>query len=60
MPVLHSPEEIWARAAEFDLVVVATPNSAHFPLTADALRAGLPVVVDKPLTRTKYFPGGTP
>lgn len=52
VPVLHSPDQVWERADDFDLVVVATPNSAHFPLAAAALRAGLPVVVDKPLTRT--------
>jgi len=31
-----------------DLVVVATPNSSHFPLAAAALEAGKHVVVDKP------------
>ena len=52
VPVLHSPEDVWARAGEFDLAVVATPNSAHYSLASEALRAGLPVVVDKPITRT--------
>lgn len=31
-----------------DLVVVATPNAAHFPLARAALEAGKHVVVDKP------------
>jgi scyllo-inositol 2-dehydrogenase (NADP+) len=31
-----------------DLVVVATPNSSHYPLAAAALEAGKHVVVDKP------------
>ena len=31
-----------------DLIVVATPNTSHFPLAAQALRAGKNVVVDKP------------
>jgi predicted dehydrogenase len=47
--VLASPDEVWARAGEFDLVVVAAPNRAHVPLAAAALEAGLHVVVDKPL-----------
>jgi predicted dehydrogenase len=47
--VLASVEEIWLRAAEHDLVVVAAPNRAHVPLGLAALGAGLPLVVDKPL-----------
>ncbi|HZC38293.1 MAG TPA: Gfo/Idh/MocA family oxidoreductase, partial [Sphingomicrobium sp.] len=35
-----------------DLVVVATPNSAHFEIAAAALNAGKHVVVDKPFTVT--------
>lgn len=46
---LDSPDELWARAADLDLVVVATPNRSHVSLARAALRAGLPVVVDKPL-----------
>jgi predicted dehydrogenase len=46
---LDTPDELWARAADLDLVVVATPNRSHVPLAQAALRAGLPVVVDKPL-----------
>ncbi|MCX5200970.1 Gfo/Idh/MocA family oxidoreductase [Streptomyces sp. NBC_00237] len=47
-----SPDEVWARAAELDLVVVATPNKTHVSLAKAALAAGLPVVVDKPLSAT--------
>ena len=47
--LFDSADEIWARAGEFDLVVVAAPNRAHVPLGLAALAAGLPVVVDKPL-----------
>jgi predicted dehydrogenase len=47
--VLDSAEEVWARADDFDVVVVATPNRAHIPLARAALDVGLPVVVDKPL-----------
>lgn len=37
---------------ELDLIVIATPNESHFPLTAAALRAGKHVVCDKPFTLT--------
>ena len=37
---------------EVDLVVIASPNDSHFPLAAEALRAGKDVVVDKPFTVT--------
>jgi scyllo-inositol 2-dehydrogenase (NADP+) len=47
--LLESPEEIWERADDFDLVVVAAPNRAHVPLARAAMRAELAVVVDKPL-----------
>jgi predicted dehydrogenase len=43
---------LWERGQEFDLVVVATPNRTHVPLALAALRAGLHVVVDKPLAAT--------
>lgn len=44
--------DIWTARDEFDLVVVAAPNSAHVPLATESIRAGLPVVVDKPLAVT--------
>jgi predicted dehydrogenase len=47
-----SAEEVWARAGELDLVVLASPNRTHVPLATAALEAGLPVVVDKPLAGT--------
>ncbi|HEX8500032.1 MAG TPA: Gfo/Idh/MocA family oxidoreductase [Pyrinomonadaceae bacterium] len=50
--VLGTPEELWARAGELDLVVVASPNRTHAPLALAALGAGLSVVVDKPLAAT--------
>jgi scyllo-inositol 2-dehydrogenase (NADP+) len=46
--VLASAEEVWGRPADFDLVVVATPNRSHAPLAKAAIAAGLAVVVDKP------------
>jgi scyllo-inositol 2-dehydrogenase (NADP+) len=47
--LLTTAKELWARASDFDAVVIAAPNRAHVPLTLAALDAGLHVVVDKPL-----------
>jgi scyllo-inositol 2-dehydrogenase (NADP+) len=47
--VLGSADQIWGRAEEYGLVVVAAPNRAHAAAAGEAMRAGLPVVVDKPL-----------
>ncbi|MEU6478989.1 Gfo/Idh/MocA family oxidoreductase [Streptomyces sp. NPDC047017] len=46
------PDELFARAAALDLVVLASPNKTHVPLATAALEAGLPVVVDKPVAGT--------
>ncbi|MEU3250016.1 Gfo/Idh/MocA family oxidoreductase [Streptomyces sp. NPDC006997] len=45
-------DELFDRADELDLVVVASPNRTHVPLATAALKAGLPVVVDKPVAGT--------
>ncbi|MET9967448.1 Gfo/Idh/MocA family oxidoreductase [Streptomyces sp. NPDC006356] len=50
--VVATPDELLARAADLDLVVVASPNKTHVPLATAALEAGLPVVVDKPIAGT--------
>jgi predicted dehydrogenase len=50
--VLGTADEVWDRATELDLVVVATPNSTHASLGQAALESGLSVVVDKPFART--------
>jgi scyllo-inositol 2-dehydrogenase (NADP+) len=50
--VLDGPDDVFARSEELDLVVVATPNTMHLQHAMAALEAGLPVVVDKPLTPT--------
>ncbi|MEV7424115.1 MULTISPECIES: Gfo/Idh/MocA family oxidoreductase [unclassified Streptomyces] len=57
-----SPDALWERArhgdgtgagsdpsAPLDLIVIASPNKTHVPIATAALKAGLPVVVDKPL-----------
>ncbi|MFG2134180.1 Gfo/Idh/MocA family oxidoreductase [Streptomyces sp. NPDC048751] len=46
------PDELFERAGDLDLVVVASPNKTHVPLATTALEAGLPVVVDKPVAGT--------
>lgn len=50
--VLDRADALFADPSGHDLVVVATPNSTHVPLTLAALGAGLAVVVDKPLAPT--------
>jgi predicted dehydrogenase len=47
--LFDTAEEVWTRADELDLVVVATPNRTHVPLALRAVESGLAVVVDKPL-----------
>ncbi|MFJ8074734.1 Gfo/Idh/MocA family oxidoreductase [Streptomyces sp. NPDC096176] len=47
-----SPDDLWARADELDLVVIASPNKTHVPIARAALEAGLAVVVDKPIAGT--------
>jgi predicted dehydrogenase len=50
--VAASADELFERADELDLIVVASPNKTHVPLATTALKAGLPVVVDKPVAGT--------
>ncbi|MBI0316019.1 MULTISPECIES: Gfo/Idh/MocA family protein [Streptomyces violaceusniger group] len=50
--LVDSADELWARADELDLIVIASPNRTHVPLARAALEAGLPTVVDKPLAAT--------
>ncbi|MFG2758759.1 Gfo/Idh/MocA family oxidoreductase [Streptomyces wuyuanensis] len=47
-----APDELWERAGELDLIVIASPNKTHVPVATAALEAGLPVVVDKPIAGT--------
>ena len=48
--ILSSAGQIWREPNLYDLVVVATPNRSHLPLGIAAMNAGLPVVIDKPIT----------
>lgn len=50
--LLGGADALWERAADHDLVVVATPNRSHVALGLAALEAGLPVVIDKPMAPT--------
>lgn len=50
--VLATAQQLWQRATDFDVAVVATPNRTHLPLGLGALGAGLAVVIDKPLATT--------
>ena len=50
--VVARADDLWGNAGDLDLVVVAAPNRAHAPLAEASLRAGVPVVVDKPLATT--------
>ncbi|HEX5566543.1 MAG TPA: Gfo/Idh/MocA family oxidoreductase [Streptomyces sp.] len=45
-------DELFARAGELDLVVIASPNRTHVELATRALDSGLAVVVDKPIAGT--------
>ncbi len=47
--VVRSPDDVWARADEHDLVVVASTTGTHAALATAAVDAGLAVVVEKPL-----------
>ncbi|MEU3789100.1 Gfo/Idh/MocA family oxidoreductase [Streptomyces fructofermentans] len=50
--IAATADELWPRADELDLIVIASPNKTHVPIATAALRAGLPVVVDKPIAGT--------
>ena len=50
--VAGTPDELFDRADNLDLIVIASPNKTHVPLATAALKAGLPVVVDKPVSGT--------
>ncbi len=47
--IFDRAEELWYEPTRYDLVVIATPNRVHASLGVAAMRAGLPVVIDKPL-----------
>lgn len=50
--ILNHVNELWQDAAQYDLAVVATANNVHTAQGIAAMRAGLPVVIDKPMAAT--------
>src|SRR5437763_5929866 len=50
--IFSKPDDVWKHAAQYDLVVVASPNRTHVPLGIAAMEVGLPVVIDKPMAAT--------
>ncbi len=50
--IVPSADDLWARADEHDLVVVATATGSHAALATLAVDSGLAVVVEKPLAPT--------
>lgn len=50
--ILGHVEDLWQDAAHYDLAVVATANNVHTTQGIAAMRAGLPVVIDKPMAAT--------
>ncbi|MBX9686172.1 MAG: Gfo/Idh/MocA family oxidoreductase [Candidatus Obscuribacterales bacterium] len=47
--IFASFEDLLQSASDFDLIVIATPNTEHAPQAIAAMQAGLAVVVDKPV-----------
>ena len=50
--IIQTPDELFADAAQLDLVVIGSPSGTHAAMTDAALEAGLDVVVDKPFAVT--------
>jgi scyllo-inositol 2-dehydrogenase (NADP+) len=50
--VLPDADALWRTPEDVDLVVIASPNRTHVALALNAIDAGLPVVVDKPVAAT--------
>lgn len=51
LPIYRSVAEM-LQSGSIDVAVVATPNQTHAPLAAECLRAGVHVVIDKPVAVT--------
>ncbi|GAB3559175.1 Gfo/Idh/MocA family oxidoreductase [Spelaeicoccus albus] len=50
--IIAGADELFARAREFDLVIVGSPPETHATLATETLASGLDVIVDKPFTTT--------
>lgn len=53
IPLVYEGVTAMAESGEVDLVYVATPHTAHFETCMAALRAGKPVLCEKPLATRK-------
>ncbi len=49
IPAVYTDYEAMLAQEPLDIVVVATPNNLHYPMTLTALEAGKHVICDKPL-----------
>jgi len=49
IPIFTDLSEL-LKNAEFDAALVALPHHLHFPIASELVRAGIPVLVEKPLT----------
>jgi predicted dehydrogenase len=52
IPAVYTDHQEMLAREQLDLVVIATPNDLHYPLTLDALASGAHVVCEKPLALT--------
>ena len=50
--IVATADDLWAAADQLDLIVIATPNRWHVPLTLAAIQHRLAVVIDKPVAAT--------
>lgn len=50
--IMESPDQLFADAAQLDLVIIGSPSGTHAAMADAALEAGLDVVVDKPFAVT--------
>jgi len=48
--VIGDIDDFWQLTGSLDLIVIATPNRSHVTLAERAIEAGVPVLVDKPLS----------
>jgi predicted dehydrogenase len=49
VPIFDDLAELLAKV-ELDAALVALPHHLHFPVASDLMRAGIPILVEKPLT----------
>jgi scyllo-inositol 2-dehydrogenase (NADP+) len=50
--IFEHADDIWQHAELFDVVIIASPNKTHVEFAEKALKAGIHVVLDKPMAPT--------